>query len=147
MKQCLLPNPFSLLCVRPNSCTSSTDRAGYTRSVPYSTLPAQLWSFSCEAQAANLVRNGLVIAAEQILRNVLLFMAPLEESGRAFFFRITDGPDFIPICPYKAGARLIQLLQKPSRHVARSPSNLFSKRKVRGNVCEWMLMRARSHFG
>src|SRR5258708_20373391 len=102
LKQWRVPNTFSLLCLRTNSCTSSTEPAGYTRSVPYSTLPAQLWSFSVEAQAASRDRNGLVIAAEQILRNVLLFMAPLEQSGRTFFFQITDVPPFIPLSPPNA---------------------------------------------
>src|SRR6266436_976734 len=128
LKQWRVPRTFSLFCFRTNSCTSSRDPAEYTRSVPYSTLPAQLRSFSPDAHAASLDRNGLAIAAEQILINVLLFMAPLTQSGQACFFQIADGPDFIPVCQYKPVAgRILLLLQKPSRHVPRSPRNLFSK--------------------
>src|SRR5579859_423951 len=105
LKQWRVPRTFSFLCFRTNSCTSSSDPAEYTRSVPYSTLPAQLWSFSPDAQAASLVTNGLANAAEQILRKVLLFMAPLEESGRAYWFEIAAAPDFIPICLRKPAVR------------------------------------------
>ena len=82
LKQWRVPSTFSLLCLRTNSCTSSTEPAENIRSVPYSTLPAQLWSFSEEAQAVSLDRNGLAIAAEQILRKVRLFMVALKNPAR-----------------------------------------------------------------
>jgi hypothetical protein len=100
-------------------------------------LPAQLWSFSPDAQAVSLARNGLEIAPEQILKKVLLFMAHVKNPALSLALGITDAPDFIPICLHKPAAGPILLLhQRPSRYVLRSPRNLFSKRKGGGNVCE-----------
>src|SRR5579859_5438043 len=101
LKQWRVPSTFSLFCLRTNSCTSSTVPAENTRSVPYSTFPAQLWSFSSEAQAVSLERNGLAIAAEQILKKVLLFMAALRNSRLVSGTGIPAAPDLIPVSPHK----------------------------------------------
>src|SRR6266481_7810648 len=112
LKQWRVPSTFSLLCLRTNSCTASTEPAENTRSVPYSTFPAQLWSFSSAAQAVSLERNGLAIAAEQILRKVLLFMAVLRKSCTLSGPEIPDAPDFIPVSPHMPVAPLFTRLRK-----------------------------------
>jgi hypothetical protein len=71
---------------------------------------AQLWSFSADAQAANLDRNGLAIAAEQILRKVLLFMALLDQSGQAFFVQLQTGLILYLIARTSPSQALIMLL-------------------------------------
>src|SRR5580704_6793479 len=74
LKQCRVPSTFSLLCFGTNSRTCSSDSAEYKRSVPYSRLPAQFFSFSSGIAAINGERIGLAAIAEVSLINVLLFM-------------------------------------------------------------------------
>src|ERR1700730_181801 len=74
LKQCRVPSTFSLLCFGTNSRTCSSDSAEYKRSVPYSRLPAQFFSFSSCVAAINGERIGLAAIAEVSLINVLLFM-------------------------------------------------------------------------
>src|SRR5580704_3133244 len=74
LKQCRVPSTFSLLCFGTNSRTCSSDSAEYKRSVPYSRLPAQFFSFSSGIAAINGERIGLAAIAEESLINVLLFM-------------------------------------------------------------------------
>src|SRR6266581_4320504 len=74
LKQWRVPRTFNLRCFLTNSCTRSSERAGWRRSVPYSRLPAQFLSFSPDAQAMRGETTGAATIAEESLRKARLFM-------------------------------------------------------------------------
>src|SRR6266571_8715210 len=74
LKQWRVPRTFNLVCFLTNSCTRSSEWAGYRRSVPYSRLPAQFFGFSPDAQARRGETTGAATSAEESLRKARLFM-------------------------------------------------------------------------
>src|SRR6516164_2544696 len=72
LKQWRVPSTLNLFCLLTKSCKFFNEVAIVTRSVPYVTLPAQFLSFSPMRQASNGESKGVLSAAEQSFRKVLL---------------------------------------------------------------------------
>src|SRR5579863_6321777 len=81
LKQCRVPRTLNFFCFLTKSCTCCRESAVVSCSVPYSRLPAQFLSLLLCDQASSEESAGLVSAAEQSLRNVLLSMRVSEPPG------------------------------------------------------------------
>src|SRR5579864_2825748 len=80
LKQCRVPRTFSFFSCCTNARASSTEVAGWRRSVLYSRLPAQLLGLPSHAQLVTGDSTRAVITADIILRNDRLFMPGLRHA-------------------------------------------------------------------
>ena len=84
LKQWRVPRTLSFGCLRTNSRVSSSERAAYSLSVPYSRFPAQFLSFSAPAaQAVSREKTGQAMRPETSPRNPRLVIAVIGEDGPA----------------------------------------------------------------